>query len=60
VALNMFHPIENMKFVLAVLMVLVGVVNYSRLKLQAHTPSQVYLGTLLGFFTCFFSVYYFL
>lgn len=28
-----------------------GVVGYARLKLQAHTPAQIYAGFLLGFFT---------
>jgi membrane-associated phospholipid phosphatase len=30
------------------------------LKLQAHTPLQVYAGAVLGFFICFWAIYYFL
>jgi hypothetical protein len=28
-----------------------GIVGFARLKLQAHTPAQIYTGFLLGFFT---------
>jgi membrane-associated phospholipid phosphatase len=59
-ALGMFHPIINFTFILAVLMVIFGLVSYARLKLQAHTPYQVYAGTILGFLVCFSSIYFFL
>lgn len=31
--------------------ILAGITGYARLKLEAHTPAQVYAGFLLGFFT---------
>ncbi len=33
-----------------------GLVGYARLKLNAHTPTQVYTGFLLGFLVEFFSI----
>jgi membrane-associated phospholipid phosphatase len=32
-------------------LLMAGITGFARLKLQAHTPSQVYAGFLLGFFT---------
>lgn len=59
-ALGMFYPMVNFTFILAVLMVILGLVSYARLKLQAHTPWQVHAGTVLGFIVCFCAIYYFL
>jgi membrane-associated phospholipid phosphatase len=59
-ALGMFYPIMNFTLILAVLLVISGLVIYARLKLQAHTPLQVYAGAVLGFFICFWAIYYFL
>lgn len=59
-ALGIFYPIVNFTFILAVLMVILGLVSYARLKLQAHTPLQVYAGAVLGFVVCFCAIYYFL
>jgi len=36
---------------IAVTILVSGVVGFARLKLQAHTPAQIYGGFLLGFFT---------
>lgn len=58
-ALGMFHPIVNFAIILAVLTVIIGMVVYARLMLNAHTPVQVYAGTLIGFLICFFSLYFF-
>lgn len=59
-ALGVIHPIVNFTFILAVVIVIAGLVMYSRLMLNAHTPMQVYMGAMLGFFVCFISIYYFL
>ena len=36
---------------IALTILLAGITAYARLKLEAHTPAQVYSGFLLGFFT---------
>jgi len=36
---------------IALTILLAGITGYARLKLEAHTPAQVYTGFLLGFFT---------
>ncbi len=35
-----------------------GLVGFARLKLEAHSPAQVYAGFLLGFFCTFFLLYF--
>ena len=59
-ALGMIHPIVNFTFILAFIILIAGLVIYSRLMLNAHTPWQVYAGAVLGFLVCFMSIYYFL
>ena len=39
----------RMDLILFVVIIVAGLVAYARLKLDAHTPSQVYFGLLLGF-----------
>ncbi|MEO6904091.1 MAG: hypothetical protein ABI315_13215 [Bacteroidia bacterium] len=47
VMISKFHiHLENF-FLIAIL--LAGCIGYARLRLQAHTPTQVYLGLVLGF-----------
>lgn len=58
--LGMQHPVFNFSFILAAVTVIGGLVFYARLLLNAHTPSQVYSGALLGFTFCFSSIYFFL
>jgi membrane-associated phospholipid phosphatase len=36
---------------IAMTLLIAGLIGFARLKLQAHTPAQVYAGFLLGFFT---------
>ena len=36
---------------IAMTLLMAGLIGFARLKLQAHTPAQVYAGFLLGFFT---------
>ena len=59
-ALSMLFPIASMGLILAVLVLIAGIIIHSRLLLNAHTPSQAYIGTMLGFFVCYFSTIGFL
>ncbi|MCC5930503.1 MAG: PA-phosphatase [Cyclobacteriaceae bacterium] len=57
-----FHikePAPYFQFTFAALSLLAGWVMWSRLRLNAHTPFQVYSGAALGFISCF-TAYYFL
>ena len=38
----------GLDYILALVMLMAGIVGYARLKLNAHTPAQVYSGFLLG------------
>jgi len=38
-------------FLIGLSLIMAGITGFARLKLQAHTPAQVYSGFLLGFFT---------
>jgi hypothetical protein len=40
----------DLRYILILVILLAGVVGYARLKLNAHTPAQVYTGFLMGFF----------
>jgi membrane-associated phospholipid phosphatase len=40
----------DLYFILMIILLVSGLVAYARLKLNAHTPAQVYTGFLLGFF----------
>ncbi|HBB91855.1 MAG: hypothetical protein A2X22_09215 [Bacteroidetes bacterium GWF2_49_14] len=46
----------NMEFVLVILFLVAGLVGYARLKLDEHSPAQVYAGFLLGFLVNFFLI----
>lgn len=39
----------DMEFIFFMIILIAGLVGYSRLRLNAHTPAQVYVGFLLGF-----------
>jgi len=60
IALSIFYPIPHFIIILAILIIISGLVAYSRLSLNAHTPGQVYAGVLLGITLCYFSLYFFL
>lgn len=51
--------IHYFEYTLATLFIATGLVVSARLKLQAHTPAQVYVGFLLGFFSSFVAINYF-
>jgi membrane-associated phospholipid phosphatase len=57
-AIAIGNPIIDVGYILAGLVFLIGVIMYARLATNSHTPSQVYIGTVLGLLTCFFSVYF--
>lgn len=40
----------DLHFILMLVILFSGIVGYARLKLNAHTPAQVYSGFILGFF----------
>ena len=44
-------------FFIAITLLSAGITGFARLKLQAHTPAQVYAGFLLGFFDDSFTEY---
>jgi membrane-associated phospholipid phosphatase len=58
-ALRTIYPVPHFDIALAILIVISGLVLYSRLSLNAHTPSQVYAGTILGFISFYFSLFIF-
>ncbi len=41
----------NFNLLIAVLFLLAGLISFSRLKLKAHIPKEIYLGFLIGFIT---------
>ncbi len=44
------------EFVLVILIMVAGMIGFARLKLDEHTPAQVYAGFLLGFLVNFFLI----
>lgn len=40
----------DLEFIFFITILIAGLVGYARLRLNAHTPSQVYTGFLMGFF----------
>lgn len=49
-ALGIIYRLQvDMHFILMIIIFFAGIVAYARLKLKAHTPSQVYTGFVLGF-----------
>ncbi len=49
------HYQMNFNWILALLFIISGLIAVSRLKLEAHTPKEVYLGFLLGVIAQFIS-----
>jgi membrane-associated phospholipid phosphatase len=48
-----FRLMIDLRLVIMLAILLAGIIGYARLKLNAHSPSQVYAGFLLGFLTEF-------
>jgi len=44
-----FRWMLNLEIILAILFIVAGLAGYARLKLNQHTPAQVYVGYLVGF-----------
>ncbi len=59
-ALSFAYPIPHFALVFSASLIIAGLVAYSRLSLNAHTPEQVYGGVILGILLCFSFLYYFL
>ena len=59
-ALSFAYPIPHFALIFSGTLIIAGLVAYSRLSLNAHTPGQVYGGVILGIVLCFTSLYYFL
>lgn len=51
-------PLPHFHFTFAALSLLAGWIMWSRLRLNAHTPYQVYTGAALGFISCFTAHYF--
>ena len=49
----------NLMGILIIAIIVAGILGTSRLKLNSHSPSQVYLGFILGFFTIVFFCLFF-
>lgn len=52
-------PESPVNFLLLATIIISGLVLSARLKLQAHTPAQVYMGFVLGLFISFMIIYWF-
>lgn len=50
--LGLYFPSLTVAYLLVATLVLGGLVASSRLYLDAHRPSEVYVGLLVGFVTC--------
>lgn len=57
-ALSFAYPIPHFAIILSGAIVVAGLIAYSRLSLNAHTPSQVYGGVMVGIGMCFTSLYF--
>jgi membrane-associated phospholipid phosphatase len=58
--IHLKYPSSNLFFPMIALILLMGLVMSSRLKLNVHNQGQVYAGSLMGFVISFNSFYYFL
>jgi len=59
-ALKMMDPEMQILYPIAIVIFVIGIVMWARLKLNAHRPIEIYLGALLGFLTCYFGVLFFM
>ena len=55
---NMIFPGPQVKNLLLLVILIAGLVMSARLRLQAHTPAQVYTGFLLGLFISFMIIFW--
>jgi len=54
-SLNILYHIEILGYLMLAIL-LAGIISFSRLSLDAHTPKQVYAGLLIGLFITFLSI----
>ncbi len=59
-AMSYVYPFPHFALILALLFIIIGLIVYARLSLNAHTPMQVYAGIVLGIVVCYSSLYLFL
>lgn len=59
-AISMAYPIPQFAAIMATLFVVTGLIVAARLRLNAHTPLQMYVGVLLGAILCYSSLYFYL
>ena len=57
--LSLNNPESSMIYALVAALVLSGLVMTSRLYLNAHTPKQIFFGSVLGVLLCFSALYWF-
>ena len=55
-ALSYAHYTPYFSLILSILILIAGLVVYARLRVNAHTPMQVYSGFILGLLLCFSSL----
>ncbi len=55
-AISFMHYMPSIAFIFSASIVIAGLVIYSRLSSNAHTPLQVYTGLLLGAIVCYASM----
>ncbi len=60
VGIEFWYPSYDLLYPIVVSVLLTGVVMSSRLRLNEHRPAEVYAGAVLGFFVCYFTLYFFL
>jgi hypothetical protein len=52
-------PESDVNYLFFATIIISGLVLSARLKLQSHTPAQVYMGFVLGLFVSFMIIYWF-
>ncbi len=55
-----WHPGYDLLYPVVAAILLTGLVMSARLRLNEHRPAEVYAGAVLGFFVCYFTIYFFL
>ena len=58
-AIQLRNPDYNFLYLLSAILLTIGIVSSSRLKLNAHTLGQIIGGAVIGFTICFLIFYYF-
>ncbi len=56
-AYQILNPDIDLLYILAVLLLITGIVGSSRMKLNAHSLGQIIAGLVVGFFSCFLTIW---